>query len=102
MQLPSVKVLIRTIEEIEKMEGKTYRQLTFLQHLPNLRTIYPNAKEQTRTMAAFMYYVLYAQIPEHRKPQTGLAIEFKCPMTQFKRLITGKRQPGRPGRLAKP
>ena len=101
-QLPSVKVLIRTIEEIEKMEGKTYRELTLLQHLPNFRTIYPNAKEQTRTMAAFMYYILYHQITGAQKAQTGLAIEFKCPMTQFKRLITGKRQPGRPGRLAKP
>ena len=67
VQLPAVKVLIRTIEGIEKMEGKMYRELTLLQHLSNFRTIYPNAKEQTRTMAAFMYYILYNQITRAQK-----------------------------------
>ena len=83
---------------MEKIEGKTYRELTLLQHLPNFRTINPNANEQTRTMAAFMYYILYDQITGLQKSQTGLAIEFRCQTTLFKRLITGKRQPGRPGR----
>ena len=93
--MPAVKVSVRTVKEIEKMEAKMYRELTFLQHLPNFRTIYPNTKEQTRTLAAFVYYVLYDQITRAQKAQTGLAIEFKCPTTPFKRLITGKRQPGR-------
>ena len=48
VQLPSVKVEIRTVEEMEKMEGKTYRQLTLMCHLPNFKRINPNAKEQTR------------------------------------------------------
>ena len=30
--------------------------------------------------------------------QQNFAVDFKCPMTPFKRLITGKRQPGGPGR----
>ena len=77
VQLPAVRVSIRNIEEIEKMEGKKYRELTLLQNLPNFRTIYPNADEQTRTMAAFMYYVLYNQITGLQKAQTGLAIEFQ-------------------------
>ena len=93
-----VQVSIRTIEEMEKIEGKTYRELTLLQHLPNFRTINPNANEQTRTMAAFMYYILYDQITGLQKSQTGLTVEFRCQTTLFKRLITGKRQPGRPGR----
>ena len=59
VQLPAVQVLIRTIEEWEKLEGKTYREVTLLTHLPNFRRIYPNTNEQTRTMAAFMYYILY-------------------------------------------
>ena len=33
-----------------------------------------------------------------QKSQTGCAPEFRCGTTPFKRLITGKRQPGGPGR----
>ena len=98
VQLPSVKVEIRTVEEMERMEGKTYRELTLRCHLPNFKRINPNAKEQTRKMAAYMYCVLHEQITGTRASQTGCAMDFKCQMTPFKRLITGKRQPGRPGR----
>ena len=98
VQLPSVKVEIRTVEELERMEGKTYRDLTLMCHLPNFKRINPNAKEQTRTMAAYIYCVLYEQITGVRASQTGCAMDFKCPTTPFKRLITGKRQPGGPGR----
>ena len=98
VQLPSVKVEIRTVEEMERMEGKTYRELMLMCHLPNFKRINPNAKEQTRTMAAYMYCVLYKQITGIRASQTGCATDFKCPTTPFKRLITGKRQPGGPGR----
>ena len=49
-------------------------------------------------MAAFIYFVLHEQITSLRPPQTGCAAEFRCRATPFKRLITGKRQPGRPGR----
>ena len=62
VQLPSIKVEIRTVEEMEKMEGKTYRQLTLMCHLPNFKRINPNAKEQTRTMPAYMYCILHKQI----------------------------------------
>ena len=98
VQLPSVKVEIRTVEEMERMEGKTYRELTLMYHLPNFKRINPNAKEQTRMMAAYMYCILYEQITGIRASQTGCATDFKCPMMPFKRLITGKRQSGRPGR----
>ena len=98
VQLPSVKMEIRTMEEMERMEGKTYRELTLMCHLPNFKRINPNAKEQTRTMAAYIYCVLYEQITGIRASQTGCATDFRCPMMPFKRLITGKRQPGGPGR----
>ena len=98
VQLPAVQVSVRTIKEEEKLQGKTYREVTLLTHLPNFRRIYPNANEQKKTMAAFMYYVLYKQITGLQKSQTGCAAEFRCQTTPFKRLITGKRQPGRPGR----
>ena len=39
VQLPSVKVEIRTVEELERMEGKTYRDLTLMCHLPNFKRI---------------------------------------------------------------
>ena len=98
VQLPSVKVEIRTVEEMEKLEGKTYRQLTLLCHLPDFRRINPNANEQTKMMAAYMYYVLHEAITGIRASQTGCAMNFKAPTTPFKRLIMGKRQPGGPGR----
>ena len=98
VQLPSVKVEIRTVEEMEKLEGKTYRQLTLMCHLPNFKRINPNAKDQTRMMAAYMYWVLYEQITCVRVSQTGCATDFRAPTMPFKRLITGKKQPGRPGR----
>ena len=98
VQLPSVKVEIRTVEEMERMEGKMYRELMLMCHLPNFKRINPNAKEQTRTMAAYIYCVLYEQITGIRASQTGCATNFRCPTMPFKRLITGKRQPGGPGR----
>ena len=98
VQLPSVKVEIRTVEEMERIEGKTYRELMLMCHLSNFKRINPNTKEQTRTMAAFMYCVLYEQITGIRASQTGCATDFRCPTMPFRRLITGKRQPGRPGR----
>ena len=98
VQLPSVKVEIRTVEEMERMEGKTYRELMLMCHLPNFKRINPNANEQTRTMAAYIYCVLHEQITGTRASQTGCAKDFKCQMMPFKRLITGKRQPGGPGR----
>ena len=98
VQLPSVKVEIRTVEEMEKMEDKTYRELMLMCHLPNCKRINPNAKEQTRTMAAYIDCILYEQITGIRASQTGCVTDFRCPTMPFKRLITGKRQPGGPGR----
>ena len=90
VQLPAVKVEIRTVEEMERMEGKTYRQLMLMCHLPNFKRINPNAKEQTRMMAAYMYCILYEQITSVRASQTGCATDFQCPTTPFKRLIKGR------------
>ena len=101
VQLPSVTVEIRTVEEMERLEGKTYRELMLMCYLPNFRRINPNAKEQTRMMAVYIYCILYKQITGIRASQTGCATNFRCPTTPFKRLITGKRQPGRPGRSSK-
>ena len=99
VQLPSVQVQVRTVEEMEKMGGKTYRELMLLCNLPNFKRIYPNAKEQTRMIAAYIYFVLYEQIISIRASQTGCATDFRCPTTPFKRLVTGKKQPEGPGRL---
>ena len=92
VQLPSVKVEIRTVEEMERMEGKTYRELTLMCHLPNFKRINPNTNEQTRMMAAYMYCILHKQITGIRASRTGC---FRCQTMPFKRLTTGKRQPGR-------
>ena len=98
MQLPAVQVSIRTIEEEEQLKNMTYRDVTLRTHLPDFRRLNPNATEQTRTLAAFMYFVLYEQITGLQASQTGCATEFRCQTTPFKRLVTGKKQPGRPGR----
>ena len=98
VQLPSVKVQVRTVEEMEKIEGKTYRELMLMCHLPNFKRINPNAKEQTRTMATYIYFVLYEQITGIRASQTGCATDSRCQTMPFKRLITGKKQPSGPGR----
>ena len=58
VQLPLVQVQVRTVEEMEKIEGKTYRELTLMCILPNFKRINPNAKEQTRTMAVYIYFIL--------------------------------------------
>ena len=95
-QLPAVQVSIRTIEEEEQL--KNMRDVTLHTHLPDFRRLNPNANEQMRTFAAFMYFVLYEQITGLQASQTGCATEFRCQMTPFKRLVTGKKQPGGPGR----
>ena len=98
VQLPAVQVHVRTREEEEKLEGKTYWELTLTLHQPNYKMIHPNTNKQSRTMAVFMYYVLYEQITSTQKSQTGCSTEFICRTTPFKSLVTGKKQPGRPGR----
>ena len=95
MQLPAVQVMIQTREQEETLEGKMYWELS--QHLPNHRTIHPNADEQSRTMAAFIHFVLHEQITSRQKSQTGCSAEFRCQTTPFKHLVTCKKQPGRPG-----
>ena len=98
VRLPSVQIHVRMVEEIEQLEGKTYRELTMSQHLPDTKKIYSNATDQTRRMAAFMYFVLYEQITGLKALQTGCSRDFQCQGTPFKRLVTGKKQPGGPGR----
>ena len=101
VRLPSVQIHVRTVEEIEQLEGKTYRELTMSQHLPDAKKIYPNATDQTRTMAAFMYFVLYEQLIGLKASETGCSRDFQCQGTLFKRLVTRKKQPGGPGRSSK-
>ena len=98
VQLPAVQIQVRTMEDTGKLQGKTYRELTLSQHLPNFKKIYSNATDQTRMMAAFIYFVLYEQITSLKESQTGCSKDFKCQGTPFKRLVTEKRQPGGPGR----
>ena len=86
------------MEEIEQLEGKTYRELNLSQHLPDTKKIYSNATDQTRTMVAFMYFVLYKQIAGLKASQTGCSRDFQCQGTPFKRQVTGKKQPSGPGR----
>ena len=84
MQLPAVQVSVRTIEEEEELQNMMYRDVTLHAHLPDFRRLNPNATEQTRTLAAFMYFVLYEQITGLQASQTGCATKFRCQTTPFK------------------
>ena len=87
--------------EEETLKGKTYQELTLSRHLPNYKTIHPSANKESRTMATFIYFVLHEQITGKQKSQTGCSLEFRCQMTPFKHFVTGKKQPGGPGRSDK-
>ena len=82
----------------ETLEGKMYWELTLLKHLPNYKTIHPSANEQSRTMAAFIYFVLHEQVTGKQKSQLSCSAEFQCQTSPFKHLVTGKKQPGGQGR----
>ena len=84
MQLPAVQVSVRTIKEEEQLQNMMYRDVTLHTHLPDFRRLNPNATEQTRTLAAFMYFVLYEQITGFQASQIGCATEFRCQTTPFK------------------
>ena len=99
VRLPSVQIHVRMVVETEQLEGKTYRELTMSQHLPNAKKIYRNATDQTRTMAALMYFVLYEQITGLKASQTGCSRDFQCQGTPFKRLVTGKETTWRPRKI---
>ena len=53
VQLPSVQIRVRMVEEMEQLEGKTYRELTLSQHLPNYKKIYSNATDQNQDDGSF-------------------------------------------------
>ena len=65
VQLPSVKVEIRTVEEMEKMEGKTYRQLTLMCHLPNFKRINPQRQRTNKNDGRI--HVLRPVRTDHRR-----------------------------------
>ena len=98
VQLPAVQVMVRTRSEEEALQGKTYQELSLTQHLPNYKKLHPSVTDATRTKAAFMYYALYKQLTGKVKSQQGCSDKFGCKTTLFKHLVTGKKQPGRPGR----
>ena len=96
VQLPAVQVMVRMRSEEEALQGKTYQELSLIQHLPNYKKLQPSATDQTRTIAAFMCFVLYKLLTGKAKSQEGCSHEFCC--KTLKHLVTGKKQPGEPGR----
>ena len=93
--------MVRMRTEEEELQAKTYQELSLTQHLPNYQKLQPMATNVTRTMATFMYYALYKQLKGKVKSQQGWLDQFGCKKTPFKCLVTGKKQPGRPGRKGK-
>ena len=98
VQLPAVQVKARMRSEEEALQGKTYQELSLTQHLPNNKKLHPSANDATQTMATFMYYALYKQLTGQAKSQQGCSDKFGHKTTPFKCFVTGKKQPGAPGR----
>ena len=104
VQLPAVQVMVKMRREEEALQGKTYQELSLIQHLPNYQKLPPSVTDATRTMATFMYYCtfMYKQLTGKAKSQQGCSEKFGCKMTPFKHLVTEKKQPGGPGRKGTP
>ena len=98
VQLPAVQVMVRTRSKEEALQGKMYQELSLTQHLPNHKKLHASATNVTRTMAVFMYYALCKQLIGKEKSQQASSEDFGCKTTPFKHLVTGKKQPGGPGR----
>ena len=98
VQLPAVQVMVRMRSKEEILQGKMYQELSLTQQLPNHQKLQPSVTDVTRTMATFMYYALYKQLTGKAKSLQGCSEELGCKTTPFKRLVRGKKQPGRPGR----
>ena len=97
VQLPSVQVQVRTVEEMEKMEGKTYRVDVDVPPT-KLQKDQPQCQGTNQNDGHVHLLVLYEQITSIGASQTGCATDFRCLTTPFKRLIIGNKQPGGPGR----
>ena len=98
VQLPAVQVMVRTRSKEEALQGKMFQELSLTQHLPNHKKLHPSATDATRTMAAFMYYALHKQLTGKARSQQACSEDFGCKTTSFKYLVTGKKEPGGPGR----
>ena len=97
VQLLAVQVMVRMRSEEEKLQGKTYQEPSMTQHLPNYKKLPPNVTDATRTIAALMYYALHKQLTGKARSQQVCSNDFGCKTTPFKRLVTGKKQPGGKG-----
>ena len=98
VQLPAVQVMVRTRSEEEALQGKMYQELSLTQHLPNHKKLQLSMTDAMRTMATFMYYALHKQLTGKARSQQACSEDFGCKTTPFRHLVTGKKQPGRPGR----
>ena len=98
VQLPAVQVMVRMRSKEEALQGKTFQELSLIQHLPNHKKLHPSVTDATRTVATFMYYALHKQLTGKMTSQQACSEDFGCNMTPFKHLVTGKKQPGGPGR----
>ena len=95
---PAVQVMVRMRSEEEVIQGKMFQELSLTQHLPNHKKLHLTATNATRTMVTFMYYALHKQLTGKVRSQQACSEDFGCKTTPFKHLVTGKKQPGRPGR----
>ena len=98
VQLPAVQVMVRTRSEEEALQGKMYQELSLTEHLPNHKKVQLSMTDAMRTMATFMHYALHKQLTGKARSQQACSEDFGCKTNPFKCLVTGKKQPGGPGR----
>ena len=96
VQLPVVQVMVRMRSKEEALQGEMFQELSLTQHLPNHKKLHPSVTDATRT--TFMCYALHKQLTGKARSQQACLEDFGCKTTPFKHLVTGKKQPSRPGR----
>ena len=90
-QIPNVNVVIKVAQAVP--DQPTYSNMITQYHLPTLSKV-ANKTEETRQMAAFIYFMLYNMIMCERISQINCATLFKVQYSSFRRTVSGRRQSG--------
>ena len=99
VQLPAVQVHVYTDAQEKQAGGSlTMEQCIIQSHLPEAQELPVGCKARARRVAGMMHFFLYKQVTGRTAGQQKCAEKFKCGLTPFKHIITGKWQEGSKGK----
>ena len=90
-QINYINVVIKVAQAVP--DQPTYSNMITQYHLPTLSKV-ANKTEETRQIAAFMYFTLYNMIMCECISQINCATLFKVQYSSFRRTVLGRRQSG--------